>query len=811
MKADCWKQSLCLSAAAGLAFIGTGTAHAQESAQAQGSHPQATVDTSEIIVTARKRSESLLEVPVIMTAISDDKLQKLQVNRIDDLPRLVPGLTIGKGPLAIGALVSLRGVGTSQQDPSIDQSVSLNIDGLSLGQGLAFASGMFDLAQIEVLKGPQALFYGKSSPGGVIALRTADPTDSTEVIARAGYEFEADEKTAELIVSGPIGNTLKARLAGQYSRARGYFRNEAVAIPGTGARDPLYHRLSRSHSYQVRGTLLWEPSADFHARLKMNLVRDYANDADQRQLKSCPEGTEQPVAPIPVSFISGDDCKLNRVLHSVYHDPAAFPGIINDGVPFLRVLQKYGTLELDYNLTPRITLTSTTGLYRLRSLSLTNTHGSTALGPTLGISSGYDRNEFTQELRLNSDFVSPLNFTAGAFYQKGHFKDGVTIQGNAALGLDSIHSDGYTKVDIETFSLFGQARWKVVPDLEIALGTRWTDERRTQDPFNLLTQAPVPVAVDRIHTSNFSPELTLSYTPTDSLTVFGSLKQAYKSGSFSAGTVPNPGADNSFGDEKVRGGEAGVKTRLAGGSLQANLAAYYYKYSGLQVGAIEPADNGVPIIRVVNAGAARTYGVEFDATYRPPTIDGLTLTGALNYNNGRYSELNTVPCWSGQTISRGCDQFPNPQTGRNTAQDLSGTPLIRAPDWQATFGFDYELPVGNNMAIAITNSNQYSSRFVTFIAIGRPHDDNFQKAFLKSDLSVALRGPDERWEVALVGNNLTDKITAANCSASNAQGGLIFGDVTGAQDPGDSGLGEASCNVQRGRSVWLRLTFRPGF
>ena len=150
----------------------------------------------EIVVTARKRQESILKVPVVVTAVSQEKLENFQVTQITDLPKLVPGLVLAGNLLSIGPQVTIRGVGTSSFDPGVDQSVSLNIDGLALGQGLAFGSGMFDVGQVEVLKGPQALFYGKSSPGGVISLRTADPTDEIEVIARAGYEFEARERGA---------------------------------------------------------------------------------------------------------------------------------------------------------------------------------------------------------------------------------------------------------------------------------------------------------------------------------------------------------------------------------------------------------------------------------------------------------------------------------------------------------------------------------------------------------------------------------------------------------------------------------------
>ena len=151
----------------------------------------------EIIVTARKRQESILNVPVVETALPQATLQRFQTQDLKDIATLVPGLTLGDSILSIGTQISIRGVGTTTFNPGIDQSVSLNIDGLQLSQGLAYSSALFDMGQVEVLKGPQSLFYGKSSPGGVISIRTADPSDRFELIARAGYEFEAQEKQAQ--------------------------------------------------------------------------------------------------------------------------------------------------------------------------------------------------------------------------------------------------------------------------------------------------------------------------------------------------------------------------------------------------------------------------------------------------------------------------------------------------------------------------------------------------------------------------------------------------------------------------------------
>lgn len=761
----------------------------------------------EIIVTARKRQESILQVPVVMTAISDEKLDRLQATEIADLPKLVPGLVLGEQLGTLGTLVAIRGVGTSAYDPGVDQSIALNLDGMSLSNGLAFSSGLFDLAQIEVLKGPQALFYGKGSPGGVISMRTADPTYDVEIVARAGYEFEGREGRGELIVSGPLSETVRGRFAAMYAAGKGYFTNHAVAA-GFGAMNPKYGREPRPRNHIVRGTLLWQPSETFEARLKVNLVGHRAINAETSQLSNCPDGADQNFG---IPFMGGDDCKMNRELNIVHMDPAAYPGVMNDGVPFIDTNQKFGTLELNTAVGPGLSLTSLTGYYKVRMRGMLNATHATAAGPILVAQNHFSREEFTQEVRLNSEFSGPLDFTLGGFYQDGRIRGRVILIGNTTIGFPPLISDGRSTVDIKTASLFGQLRWRLFPELELAGGVRWTDETRTLSVFNFLTNTGYLPAGNRIHASNLAPEVTLTYTPRDNLTLFAAFKRGYKSGSFGIGVAPTPNQDTSFGDERVTGGEVGLKSRLLDRKVLLNLAAYDYRYKGLQVGAVEPADEtGLPVVKTVNAGSARSYGIDFDAAYNPASLKGLSLNASLNWNRGRYRTLNNVPCYAGQTIAQQCNQFLNPSTDLFTAQDLSGTPLIRSPEWQATFGFSYETPINSGWQLVFTNSNQYSSRFVTYLATERPNNDNFQKSFIKTDVSVAIGDTDDRWELALIGKNITDKITSSTCQASNFAGGnLLGGQITGGPTSGPAGYSEAGCNTERGRSVWVRLTLRP--
>lgn len=711
-----------------------------QGARAQDADQQS--DAGDIIVTARKREESILQVPLIASVLSGDQLERRQVTDLVDVAALTPGLVLGTSALEVGTQISIRGVGTSSIDPGIDQSISLNLDGLQVSQGSAYSVGVFDMAQIEVLKGPQALFFGKNSPGGVVAIRTADPGDELEVIGRVGHEFVANEWRGEAILSAPVTDSFGLRLSTLYSDREGFFRNTAVAIAPTGAVDPA-DRFGSTETLYGRLTALLEPSSRFTARLKLNYTRDRNRGGAPEQLTSCPEGLFNYLPaigiPLPSMYSSTEDCKGNRTLNIVDVDPAVFQGVPNNGVGFTHIDQYFGTLELKYELSPQIEITSVSGYYNLKVDAMQNGPWVGGAAPSLVAVKHFRRREFTQELRLNSDFGSVFDFTAGGFYQNAELTNQISLPGNILYGLPPILLEGSHDVDIESLSLFGQLRYRPTPKVEIAAGARWTDERRSDAPqtvdlFGQFGGAPGSIVfpqVPRLRSRNWSPEVTVTYLPTDDLTLFSSVKQGYKSGSYNLIVPVNPGQDNSFGDEKVRGGEVGIKARLADRQLYLNVAGYYYKYSGLQVGVNEPAANGLPILTTFNAGAAKVYGVDVDFRFLPQSVPGLEIAGAVNWNRARFTRFENSPCFLGQTIAEGCTLVPSPVTDpaeiaagyfaidpatgsrvRYNSQDLSGTRLPRAPNWQVTLGVNYEMPVGKHI-LRLGADGQFSSRYIT--------------------------------------------------------------------------------------------------
>ena len=571
----------------------------------------------------------------------------------------------------------------------------------------------------------------------------------------------------------------------------------------------------------MRGTALWGPSKKFNARLKVNYVSDDATWVGSQQYVSCPDGTNPPPGRLPY-IGGGEDCHLDRTFRLVQIDPAAFPAnpavgvepLWNNGVPSRKTTQWYGTLEMNLRPIPDVTFTSLTAFYHLKTDGFLQSGNTTYAGPSFVSQQSFRRRDFTQELRVNSDFPGPINFTAGIFYQDARLSNVSTQRGNILQGVLPLRGLGKHLVNITTDSIYGQIRWKVVPQVELAAGARWSYETRSDHPVNLFCcgstpfpVGPVTIAVPDIKTNNIKPEFTATYKPSDTLTLFASYKTGYKSGSLNIATGATPGQNNAYGDETVKGFEVGLKSRLFDRRLAFNLSAYDYHYRGLQVTVLIPGADLRPVTRTLNAGKARTYGVELEAAYRPAMLEGLSLRAILNWNHARFQELEDVPCWGGQMISEGCDQVFNPVTRVFTAQDLNGLPLLNAPKWTGSFGFDYERPIGRGLTLGISNNNYFSSRYLTLLG---NRSDFFANGYFKTDLSLTLKGSDDRWQVSLIGRNLTNKLTKSTCANGNFAGGFLFGGQnTGTNTRGPAGVDEVVCYVDPGREIWVSLTLKP--
>ena len=377
----------------------------------------------EIIVTARQQQETLQDVPVTIAALTEADLDRYNITTLVDAAKMVPNMVVAHGGSGNGSSLRLRGIGSSSISAAFDHSVAINLDGVVVNRGRFIHNAYMDMGQLEVLKGPQSLYFGKSATAGVVSITTNDPGDEFEMEVSGGAEFEHQGYFGEFIVSGPLSDTLGARLAVGFTKNDELFENysaenDLVNAPVTGA-DKWYG----DESLNTRLTLLWDASDTFQAKLKCS-YSEYDNDGAGTAWAEeiCPEGKQQPTgvpsAGAPFKLFQGvDDCKLNGNTSKLNLNPGLRNGLpqgFDDGEPGLEQETHFLSLRMDWDVSEALTLTSITGWVDLLHWELDDySYGASVFG-------GLHNNVYkslSEELRLASNLDGPFNFQAGFFYQ----------------------------------------------------------------------------------------------------------------------------------------------------------------------------------------------------------------------------------------------------------------------------------------------------------------------------------------------------------------------------------------------------------
>lgn len=801
-----------------------------------------TDDENAIVVTARRRNESLIAVPVVVSAVAGETLEDRGVVNLDGLSRIVPQLLIGpQGGAVQGGNISIRGIAGPDSNPFGDQAVSFTIDGIQVAKSSIRRMTDFDVSQIEVLKGPQALFFGKNSMAGIVTIRTNDPSDHFEAGAKIGYEHNAREMRAEGYVSLPITESLGFRFAGQFSDMQGYLIDQTP-------QNSIYFNDSRNPeatNYGFRATLKFDPGSNFDARFKFNYGRVDSNGPQSAgAFVSCPLGVRQ------FSFLGpviGDNaqCGAGRYNVNAGYGPvlATIPATIDlyrsDGKNFQVQDQYLSSLVMNFRPSENVTITSATGYYKVVLEQCQNYESSYAvILPSCNV---LNNRELSQELNFVTDFDGKLNFSGGLYYSNVNAKTGsyTYLFGGLFPLFDSIIpglGGPNTPVQInnykftmkgQAYSAFIESTFKITPELELSGGVRFSYEKKRLtdvrdggglfsafaggpnttilDNSTILSTTPnafgASLLKDRDSWKNWSPEATLSYRPNDDLTLFASYKQGFLSGSFNSSSVNlfAPDVDLSYKPQTIKGFEAGVKARLDG-NLVVNAAGYAYKINDLQVVNFTNATSSIR-----NAASAKVEGFEADFTWRAP-LDGLTINGAIAYNNSRYEDFATAPCYNGQSIALGCNLNFSPAqnggAGGFEAQQLAGQVIPRSPKWNIQGGFNYDTPISDTLKLGLTGGLTHSSSYLTD-ASNDPASR--QKSYTLLDAAVRFGAEDDKWEVSVIGRNLTNKFifVASPNVPFTPLGNAGTGTANGT-------LGDRFAYLGRGREILLQVAFKFG-
>ncbi len=709
----------------------------------------------EIIVTARQQAEGLQDVPVTVAVLTESDLDRYNLTTLTEASKLIPNFMVFQGGSGNGSNIILRGIGSSSISAAFDQSVSINLDGVVVNVGRFIHNAYMDMAQLEVLKGPQSLYFGKSATAGVISVTTRDPGDEFEAEGMVGYEDQYDQTYTEMVLSGPLTDTLGARIAIGKTNSDDLFEN---LWPGVA------HPVRGEESLNGRLTLVWEPNDALRARFKYS-YSEYDNDgANGRTEEICPEGTVQPTAIPAASFALAlfpgiDDCKLNgntsiNDLIPALRDGLPYGG--DSGVPFLHQSTDLYSLQLDWAPSDVLSLTSITAFVDLEHKELD------IYDYNAGVFGGLHRNVYksmSQEFRLASSFEGPLNFMAGAYYQNvdqqfNAFQYAFNL--GAIFGPDPVTGNefDYNKnhfLRTDVYSVFVAGYWDITETVELTGGVRYTDE--SKDGYITIPYmhaaaalfgfgAPALVPGLEFEDDNLSPEVAINWNATDDISLYASYKEGFKSGGIDNSALPtntlNPSNPNFpdfliYKSEEADGFEVGMKSVFLDGSLRMNASAFQYVYADLQV---QLFNSQIIQFQTFNASELTTEGLETDLSWVTP-IDGLSLRGALAFTNTEYT-----------------GSFVNA-----TGQDLKGQDGPLSADIAGTIGLTYEWALGGDWRMDFSVDQRYNDGY-NFTATQNPYK---QDSYWLTD--AALRLYSDRYELAFIGRNLGDEIVAQGAGA----------------------------------------------
>ncbi|MCF7980816.1 MAG: TonB-dependent receptor [Pseudomonadales bacterium] len=707
----------------------------------------------EIVVTAQKREQNLQDVPVAIQAVLGEQMRASGIEKMETLAPTIPALHVSEA--FGGDQIFLRGLGPGVNF-GFEQAVGQVVDGFFYGRSRFSRLQFLDLERVEVLKGPQGAIIGKNTTAGAINITTAKPTDELEGWLTLAEEFDgAEGESYEGAISGPLSDTIKARLALRFEDKDGFLENKVTGSDDQ-SRDDLAGRLS----------ILFEPTDSFSALIQYGFS-DIEREGRNIQPIHC---TAQMVSVLAANGIQ-EDCKLNGTRSTT--DKRNGVG----GFEFQDTEASTFGLTLEWEL-ENMTFTSLTGYAEYEYIDAGNATYTGIENFQIDIEEDYE--QFSQEFRIASNGGGTVDYIVGLFYQE-HELDSILDLNIGTLGPNTINRNRHvaTEQDGETIAAFGQVTWHLSDQWDITLEGRYTKEDKdgasVQFPAALFERVQVPgpgsggpTGVFNVHDvkgnrseSDFSPGLVLQWRPTDNAMYYLSLKKGFKGGGFDHQLVANQtdAVDGrfEFEEEEVVSVELGGKLDLADGAARLNFSIFRNEYDDLQVSTLI----GPATFSVGNAASAITQGAEADLQWR--VTEALTISATLALLDAEYDEFDQAPCSQFQIANALC---------ASGFQDLSNKPLQYAPDYSYNITAEYIWPLSDRLEL-IGFVRVYGEDEKELALDLDPVD--VQDSFTKVDARITLADVEGRWQVSLIGRNLDDETTMGFANDINFFNGSHFG------------------------------------
>jgi iron complex outermembrane receptor protein len=662
----------------------------------------APASVDEVVVTARKRAESLADVPMSVSVVTGAQLSAQGVKSTQDLYAKVPGLYFtnagGAAPTSDFVYLAFRGVGANGgQEPA----AGVFIDGMYQPQ-LGFDIGFLDLDRLEVLRGPQGTLFGRNTEGGAVNLVTRKPGD----IFTGRFEGEvADFSTWRLFgsVSGPLGNGFSAGLTAESYDTDGFTHNPYNDKPES----PL-------HRDSIRGALRYNPNSDLDIVLSADRTYSRGNEI-------------------------GFGAPLNCHCYDVFADNDQVDTKETEGVQ----------LNVDWKLASNITLTSITGWRKVDSdigfdfdgvadgqqtITGNGVAGSTvAPGPvTFGgmfQRVRVDQDFKSQELRL-AGTSGKLDWLIGGYVfkqtqrQQRQFDIGPGVPNDPGISflIPTYIREDFT-AERKGEAVFGQASFRPIDRVELTGGLRWSNEdvsiggQRVRDIIQIENASPTFFTLDGSDSfSNLSWMGSAKFDLTSTIKPYVTVAKGWKAGGFNR--FPSTAAAAlPYDSENSINYEAGIKGSFLDNHVTANLSVYHIDITGQQLLTVTPDASGIPVTTIANAGKSKSDGFEGELFIRP--VDGLNIDASVGYTRARYTTFLQCAA-AGVCIDRAGDPFEyTPQWTGSVSVDY--THALTAEwdwnlwaDWRYVDG--YVVPNGSFLAdlgaeVPVPSSSRFDARF----------------------------------------------------------------------------------------------------
>ncbi|HUP61381.1 MAG TPA: TonB-dependent receptor [Thermoanaerobaculia bacterium] len=689
----------------------------EEQAKAEES-PQA---SEEIVVTARKREENVQEVPVAVTVITADKLEEAAAADLSELQTQVPNLAVYQGRNQSTTLTAfMRGIG--QADPlwGVDPGVGLYMDDVYMARPQGALLDVFDVARIEVLRGPQGTLYGKNTIGGAIKYVSKPLTDERQaMVSLSAGEYNALDLRASF--SGAlVPGKVRGKLAFATLNRDGYGTNQLTG------RD-----VSDRKTFAVRGSLDWLLTEN----TKVAFSADYTKDDAE------PKGYQRLVAN-RLCPLFGVTCPANESRWDTESGLAPLNGTESMG----------GSVVVSSTLSDAWDFKSITA-YR-ESDSENNIDFDTTPARIVDVTATYYDDQLTQELQLVYDGGGKLSGVLGAYYFDGEAGGLVkNIFVNASFGT----TNGKTLTD--SIAVFGDGSYSLTDQWTLNGGLRVTREKKNGIAFNAgyandQFSTPVVVLADYDKEATFdsiAPKFGIDYQVNPNILTYFSVSRGFKSGGFNVRAQSNafPKSAEPFDDEILTVGEFGLKSVLNEGLLVVNSAVFHGTYEDIQVSTFTAFDaNGDGIEEsffgnFINAGNATMNGVEveFDNSFR--AVDWLNINGFISY-------LDLEP---DEVLDENRDGFIDTQV------------ITNAPKWTGGLRLNFDFPAMGGLLTASVGGSYRSESTLTNEGgsfAGQPVRPIVQDSYTLYDAWVSWLSPDAKWRVGLNVKNIGDEAYLTN-------------------------------------------------